>query len=107
MNLTLRRRALAELVGTAFLVMAVVGSGIAASRHAVHSCACRWLAASKRIVAGFASRMWSMIRSTGMSRSLTMRRRTATCWASFWPKNARSGVTMLSIFVTTVHTPAK
>ena len=32
MNLTLRRRALAELVGTAFLVMAVVGSGIAASR---------------------------------------------------------------------------
>lgn len=32
MNLTLRRRVLAELVGTAFLVMAVVGSGIAASR---------------------------------------------------------------------------
>jgi glycerol uptake facilitator-like aquaporin len=31
-SLTLRRRALAELVGTAFLVMAVVGSGIAASR---------------------------------------------------------------------------
>jgi glycerol uptake facilitator-like aquaporin len=31
-NLTLRRRVLAELVGTAFLVMAVVGSGIAASR---------------------------------------------------------------------------
>jgi len=31
-NLTLRRRALAELLGTAFLVMAVVGSGIAASR---------------------------------------------------------------------------
>jgi glycerol uptake facilitator-like aquaporin len=31
-NLTLRRRVLAELVGTAFLVIAVVGSGIAASR---------------------------------------------------------------------------
>jgi arsenate reductase len=31
-NLTLRRRVLAELVGTAFLVMAVVGSGIAAAR---------------------------------------------------------------------------
>jgi glycerol uptake facilitator-like aquaporin len=32
----LRRRALAELVGTAFLVMAVVGSGIAAARLSPH-----------------------------------------------------------------------
>ena len=36
-----------------------------------------------------------------------MRRSTATCCASFWPKNARSGVTMFSIFVTTVQTPVK
>ncbi|MBA3783535.1 MAG: aquaporin [Nocardioides sp.] len=32
MTITLRRRVVAELLGTAFLVMAVVGSGIAASR---------------------------------------------------------------------------
>ena len=36
MTHALRRRALAELVGTAFLVMAVVGSGIAASRLSPH-----------------------------------------------------------------------
>ena len=32
---------------------------------------------------------------------------TATCWASFWPKNATSGWAMLSSFATTVATPAK
>jgi hypothetical protein len=36
-----------------------------------------------------------------------MRLSTATCCASFWPKKATSGATMLSSFVTTVHTPAK
>ena len=36
-----------------------------------------------------------------------MRRMTATCWASFCPKYATSGPTMLKSLVTTVLTPAK
>ena len=36
-----------------------------------------------------------------------MRRTTATCWASFWPKNATSGATTMRSFATTVQTPAK
>ena len=36
-----------------------------------------------------------------------MRRTTTTCWASFWPKNATSGATMLNSLQTTVQTPAK
>ena len=36
-----------------------------------------------------------------------MRRITTTCWASFWPKNATSGVTMLNSLQTTVQTPSK
>ena len=32
---------------------------------------------------------------------------TATCCASFWPKNATSGWAMLKSLVTTVATPAK
>ena len=44
---------------------------------------------------------------TGRSRSRTIRRRTATCCASFWPKNATSGATMLNSLQTTVQTPSK
>ena len=40
---------------------------------------------------------------TGKSRSRAMRRSTATCWASFWPKNATSGATMFSSLATTVR----
>ena len=36
-----------------------------------------------------------------------MRRSTATCWASFWPKYATSGATMLNSLQTTVQTPWK
>ena len=36
-----------------------------------------------------------------------MRRMIATCAASFWPKNARSGSTMWNNFATTVVTPRK
>ena len=36
-----------------------------------------------------------------------MRRITTTCWASFWPKNATSGATMLNSLQTTVQTPSK
>ena len=36
-----------------------------------------------------------------------MRRITTACWASFWPKNARSGPTELNSFATTVVTPRK
>ena len=36
-----------------------------------------------------------------------MRRITTTCWASFWPKKATSGATMLNSLQTTVQTPAK
>ena len=36
-----------------------------------------------------------------------MRRSTATCAASFWPKNALSGATMWKSFATTVATPRK
>ena len=42
-----------------------------------------------------------------MSRSRTIRLTTATCCASFWPKYATSGATMLSSLLTTVQTPAK
>ena len=38
-------------------------------------------------------------------RSATIRRITATCWASFWPKKARSAPTMLKSFVQTVAAP--
>ena len=31
----------------------------------------------------------------------------ASCWASFWPKKALSGVTMLNSLETTVQTPLK
>ena len=44
---------------------------------------------------------------TGMSRSRTSLRITSACWASFWPKYATSGPTMLNSFVTTVVTPSK
>ena len=36
-----------------------------------------------------------------------MRRITTACWASFWPKKARSGPTELNSFATTVVTPRK
>ena len=36
-----------------------------------------------------------------------MRRITTTCWASFWPKYATSGATMLNSLQTTVQTPSK
>ena len=40
-------------------------------------------------------------------RSATMRRRTATWAASFWPKKARSGSAAMSSLATTVATPRK
>ena len=36
-----------------------------------------------------------------------MRRMTSACWASFWPKYAMSGPTMLKSLATTVVTPRK
>ena len=36
----------------------------------------------------------------------TMRRTSATCWMSFWPKQATSGSTRWNSFATTVSTPA-
>src|SRR6185312_4963940 len=45
--------------------------------------------------------------STGTFRSRTRRRITATCCASFWPKYARSGRTMLNSLRQTVATPRK
>ena len=44
---------------------------------------------------------------TFMFKSATMRLMMASCWASFCPKKARCGCTMLKSFVTTVHTPRK
>ena len=45
--------------------------------------------------------------ATGTSRSRTIRSITAHCCASFRPKTARSGCTMLNSFSTTVATPSK
>ena len=45
--------------------------------------------------------------STAKFKSRTMRRIIATCAASFCPKNAASGSTMLNSFATTVATPRK
>ena len=45
--------------------------------------------------------------SVARRRSATMRRRTATCAASFWPKKARSGSAAMSSLATTVATPRK
>ncbi len=45
--------------------------------------------------------------STSNSRSAAIRRITAACWASFWPKNATSGCTALKSLATTVVTPRK
>ena len=45
--------------------------------------------------------------STGRSRSRTKRRTTASCWASFSPRNSTSGCTMSRSLVTTRATPSK
>ena len=45
--------------------------------------------------------------STGRSRSRTKRRTTASCWASFSPRNSTSGCTTPSSLVTMTATPSK
>ena len=43
----------------------------------------------------------------GMARSRAIWRMTMTCWASFWPKYARSAPTSPNRIATTVATPSK